>query len=159
MANGQVGSVPDLNIVKGICGSEEAMQGIVCSYPIPWELRKTKVSSEYLDMAKRIQERHKQLYNKDVYYGVWAGSGINAMGQYLEITQKAGTIDADEVMRVTRGGTFETFVGRYTLSGKPYYDSDIVFGHPCAMGMVKGKEVVYVGEYPLTNVDKPFADF
>jgi len=154
---GQVGSVPDLSIVKGICGSEEAMQRIVCSYPIPWELKKTQVAPGYLDMAKRIQERHKKLYNKDVYYGVWAGSGLNAMGQYLEIIQKAGTIDADEVMRVTRGGTFETFVGRYTLSGKPHYDSDVVFGHPCAMGMIKGQEVVYAGEYPLTNVDKPFA--
>ncbi|MBN1375894.1 MAG: ABC transporter substrate-binding protein [Dehalococcoidia bacterium] len=156
---GQVGSVPDLNIVKGICGSDEAMQGLVCSYPVPWELKKMQVADRYLEMARRIQARHKELYNKDVYYGVWAGSGINAMGQYFEIIQTAGTIDPDEVMRTARGGTFETFVGKYTLSGKPYYGSDAVFGHPCAMGMIKGKEVVYIGESPLTNVDKPFAEF
>jgi hypothetical protein len=27
------------------------------------------------------------------------------------------------------------------------------------MGIVRGMETIYLGEYPLMNIDKPFAEF
>jgi hypothetical protein len=61
-------------------------------------------------------------------------------------------------MRTVRGGTFDTFMGRYTVTGNKYYRSQVVFGHPCAVGISKGTENVYLGEYPMTSVEKPFAE-
>ena len=114
--------------------------------------QKTKVSSRYLDMAKRIQERHKQLYNKDVYYGVYGRAGRNAMGQYFEIIQKAGTIDADEVMRVTRGGTIRNIRRQVQIIPENRIMTPISFSAihaPWASSKVK--KSVYVGEYPVNQ--------
>ena len=149
----------DLNIMKGIAGSVEAMQNIVNDYPYPWKLKKTYVALKYLNMAKRMWDRYQEIYHKEMFSGVYGGSAGLSMAQYFEALEKAGTTDPDAVMKVIRGGTFDTFLGRYTLSGKKYYGSDVVFGHPCAMGIIKGNETIYLGEYPLTNVDKPFAEF
>ena len=148
----------DLNIVKSIAGSEEAMQNIVSDLPLPWEFKKVTVAPKYLDMSKRIWDRYKELYNKDMFIGAYGGACALSMGQYFEALEQAGTTDPDIVMRTIRGGTFDSFFGRYTLSGEPYYGSNVVFGHPCCMGIIKGMETVYLGEYPLTNVDVPYAE-
>jgi ABC-type branched-subunit amino acid transport system substrate-binding protein len=149
----------DLDLMKGIAGSKEALQNIVSDYPIPWDLKKVTVSDKYKDMAIRVRDRFKQEYNKDMWYGTFGGSAMNSMGQYFEIVEQAGTIDPDGIMKTARGGTFDSFMGRYKLSGNKYYGSDVVFGYHCAMGIVKNMETVYLGEYPLLNVDKPFAEF
>jgi branched-chain amino acid transport system substrate-binding protein len=149
----------DLKIMKGIAGSEEALQNIVNDYPIPWALKKSYVAPKYLDMAKRMWTKYKELYNKEMFTGVYGGSAALSMAQYFEALEKAGTTDPDTVMRTIRGGTFDSFLGKYTLSGNKYYGSDVVFGHPCAMGIIKGMETVYLGEYPLMDVDHPFAEF
>ena len=67
--------------------------------------------------------------------------------------------DLDLLVDFEVGPTFDSFMGRYKLSGNKYYGSDVVFGYHCAMGIVKNMETVYLGEYPLLNVDKPFAEF
>jgi branched-chain amino acid transport system substrate-binding protein len=149
----------DLSIMKGIAGSEEALQNIVNDYPIPWELKKVTVAPKYVNMAKRMRARYQELYHKEMFSGVYGGSAANSMAQYFEALEQAGTTDPDTVMRTIRGGTFDSFLGRFKLSGAKYYDSDVVFGHPCAMGIVKGMETVYLGEYPLMDVDHPFAEF
>jgi ABC-type branched-subunit amino acid transport system substrate-binding protein len=154
---GQQGANVDLNIVKGIAGSEEALQNMVSDYPIPWALKKVNVASKYIDMAKRIQARYKEQYDKEIFSGSYGG--VNNMAEYFEAIEKAGTLDPDTVMRTMRGGTFDSFMGRYTLSGSKYYGSNVVYGHPCAMGIVKGMETVYLGEYPLMNLDTPFVEF
>jgi hypothetical protein len=77
------------------------------------------------------------------------------MGQYLEGIQMAGTTDPDKVMSVLRGGTVETFIGKYTLSGNTTYGSPVVFGYPCAMSIMKGSENVYLNEEPLQDVEHP----
>ncbi|MBN1375895.1 MAG: ABC transporter substrate-binding protein [Dehalococcoidia bacterium] len=149
----------DLDLMKGIAGSEEALQNIVSDYPIPWELKKVTVTDKYKDMARRIWDTYKKESGKELWYGCFGGSAMNSMGQYFEILEQAGTTDPDAIMRTIRGGTFDSFMGRYTLSGKEYYGSDVVFGYHCAMGIVKGLETVYLGEYPMMNVDTPFAEF
>ncbi|MBN1376046.1 MAG: ABC transporter substrate-binding protein [Dehalococcoidia bacterium] len=155
----QIASALDLDIMKGIGGSEEAVQNIVSDYPVPWALKKVTVAPKYVDMAKRISDRYKELYEKEIFLGAYGGSAINSQGQYFEALEQAGTTDPDVVMRTLRGGTFDTFLGRYKLTGKRFYGSDVVFGHPCAMGISKGRENIYLGEYPLTNIDIPFAEF
>jgi hypothetical protein len=155
---GTEGSYPDLNLVKGIAGSEGAIQNLVADYPLPWEFRKTTVSTKYMDMAKRLWTRYKELYNKEMFSGVYGAAAALSMSQYFEALEKAGTTDPDEVMRTIRGGTFDSFFGRYTGSGEKAYGSKVVFGHPCCMGIIKGMETVYLGEYPVTNVDTPFAE-
>jgi hypothetical protein len=156
---GQEASQLDLNIIKGIAGSEEAMQNIVSDYPLPWEFKKTKVAAKYLDMAKRMWDRFKEKNNgKEPFTGIYGGGGALPMCQYFEAVQKAGTTDPDVVMKTVRGGTFDTFFGTYTLSGKKYYGSDVVYGHPICMGTVKGMQQAYLGEFPMTTVDNPFVD-
>jgi ABC-type branched-subunit amino acid transport system substrate-binding protein len=157
---GQEASNVDLSIVKGIAGSEEAMQNIVSDYPLPWEFKKTTVSPKYLDMAKRMWDRFKeQNKGKEPFTGIYGGGGALPMSQYFEAVQQAGTTDPDVVMKTIRGGTFDSFFGKYTLSGEKYYGSKVVFGHPCCMGIIKGMETDYLGEFPLTDVDHPFAEF
>jgi hypothetical protein len=76
------------------------------------------------------------------------------MGQYFEAVRQAGTLDPDSVMKTFRGGTFETFLGKYTLSGQKTYGSPVVFGYPCSMGQIQGNEIVYIGEHPLLDADQ-----
>jgi ABC-type branched-subunit amino acid transport system substrate-binding protein len=151
-------AVLDTNVVKGLAGSQEAMQNICGDYCYPWVLKKVQVAPRYLDMANRIRAEFK-LKNggKEPYAGAF-GVGVVSMGQYLEGVQMAGTVDPDKVMSVMRGGTVETFLGKYTLSGKQAYGSPVVFGFPCSMSVIKGNENVYLNEEPMWDVDHPIAD-
>jgi ABC-type branched-subunit amino acid transport system substrate-binding protein len=152
------GAILDTSIVKGLAGSEEAMQNICGDFCYPWLLKKVPVSARYLDMANRIRAAYKQKYEgKEPYAGAF-GVGVTMMGQYLEATRMAGTTDPDKVMGVLRGGTLETFLGKYTLSGKDTYGSPVVFGFPCGMSIIKGNESVYLNEEPLWDVDHPLVD-
>jgi ABC-type branched-subunit amino acid transport system substrate-binding protein len=145
----------DFNTVKGIAGSVEAMQNICGDYCLPWVLKKVTVAPKYLDMAIRIRDTYKTKYpDKELYAGSF-GTGVPAMGHYLEAVQLAGTTDPDKVMGVLRGGTLETFLGKYTLSGSETYGSPVVFGYPCAMSIIKGNESIYLNEEPLLDVDHP----
>jgi hypothetical protein len=144
-----------LAMVKGIAGGEEAMQNICGSYNYPWELKKVTVAPRYLDMANRIRAKYKETHqNKEPYAGGFS-NGAPSMAHYFEAVQMAGTTDPDKVMGVLRGGTIETFLGKYTLSGTVTYGSPVVVGYPCAMGVIKGSEIVYLGENPLWDVDHP----
>ena len=145
----------DFNTVKGIAGSVEAMQNICGDYCLPWLLKKVTVAPKYLDMAIRIRDTYKAKYpDKELYAGSF-GTGVPAMGHYFEAVQLAGTTDPDKVMGVLRGGTLETFLGKYTMSGSQKYGSPVVFGYPCAMSIIKGNENVYLNEEPLLDVDHP----
>ena len=154
----QNASVLDTNVVKGLAGSQEAMQNICGDYCYPWVLKKVQVAPRYLDMANRIRAEFK-LKNggKEPYAGAFAVGAVS-MEQYLEGVQMAGTIDPDKVMSVLRGGTVETFLGKYTLSGKQAYGSPVIFGFPCSMSVIKGIENVYLNEEPMWDVDHPVAD-
>ena len=78
---------------------------------------------------------------------------ITHLSQYLECAQKAGTTDPDVMMKTFKGGTFDSFLGRYTYMGTKTYGAPVVFGYPCAMGEIKGDKEVYIGEYPLVDAD------
>jgi len=149
----QTGTLTSVALFNQLCGSPEAAENIVSDRPAPWEFTKVKVSPAYLDMAQRIRDRFKQTYNQPLTYVGSFGWGINHMAQYFEAIKKAGTLDPDKVMSAFRGGTFDTFMGTYTLSGDEVYGGKIVFGYPCSMGIIKGNEEVHLGEFPMMDVN------
>jgi len=151
----QNSAIVDMATLRGIVGSEEAMQNICGNYSFPWVLKKVQVAPRYLDMANRIRAKYKETHqNKEPFAGGF-GAGSPTMGHYLEAVQLAGSTDPDKVMSVLRGGTIETFLGKYTLSGSTTYGSPVVVGYPCGMGIIKGSELVYLNEEPLMDVDHP----
>jgi len=79
--------------------------------------------------------------------------GLNQTAQYLEACQQAGSTDPDKVMAAFKAGIIDTFIGSYKLTGTKTFGSPIAFGYPCAMGEIRGEQSVYIGEYPLTDVD------
>ena len=143
----------DPKMFMQICGSTEAAQGVISDRPVPWELKKTVVAARYIEMAKNIDKRFTEIHGKPItHFGAFA-AGVNEMAQYFEAAQTAGSLDPDKVMSVFRGGTFETFLGKYTLSGSKLYGAPVVFGYPCAMGQIQGDKEVYLGEYPMPDAD------
>lgn len=149
----QTGTLIDINTFISICGGVDAAQGVVSDRPVPWELKEVKVSPEYLDMAKRIKARFEEKFNKPMTYVGCYGWGVHHMALYFEAIKRAGTLDPDKVMDAFRGGTFETFVGRYTMGGVKTYGSPVVCGYPCPVGIIKGNEEVYLGEHVLKDAD------
>jgi branched-chain amino acid transport system substrate-binding protein len=153
----QMSAPLDYDTLRGIVGSDEAMQNLVVDYPVPWEFKKVTVAPKYLDMSKRIWAKYQETYKKDMFIGAFGGTSITSMGQYLEAVQQAGTIDPDAVMRTIRAGTFDSFMGRYTTSGKTTaYGSNVCYGYPCCLGVLKGKKFEYLSEHPLMDVEHPF---
>jgi ABC-type branched-subunit amino acid transport system substrate-binding protein len=148
----QTGTLVDPAMFISICGYDGA-QGVVSDRTVPWELKETKVSPEYLDMAKRIKARFEEKFGKPMVYMGCYGWGAHHMALYFEAIKRVGTLDPDKVMAAFRGGTFETFVGKYTLGGTQSYGAPVICGHPGSVGIIKGKEEVYLGEHPLTDVD------
>jgi ABC-type branched-subunit amino acid transport system substrate-binding protein len=151
----QCAATLNTNMVKGLTGSTEAMQNICGNYSLPWVLKKVKVAPKYLDMANRIRAEYKRTNNGEEPYAGVFGVGVVMEGQYLEGVEMAGTTDPDQVMNTFRGGSIETFGGKFTLSGTKTYGAPVVFGYPCGMSIIKGEENVYLNEEPLWDVDHP----
>jgi hypothetical protein len=64
--------------------------------------------------------------------------------------QKAGTVDdPDAIMNAIRGGTFDTTVGKWTMSGAQTYGSPVVFGTAAPMCTIQGGKEVYLSEHPM----------
>jgi branched-chain amino acid transport system substrate-binding protein len=141
-----------LDIFFNVCG-KDAAQGIMGNRNNPTELKKVVVAQKYLDMTGRIVERFQKKYGKPIdNYGVFSMS-ITHLSQYFECAQSIGSTDPDAMMKAFKGGTFDSFLGRYTFSGMKTYGAPLVFGYPCAMGEIQGDKEVYLGEYPLTDAD------
>jgi len=141
-----------VDITFSICG-KEAAQGIMGNRENPLELKQVTVAQKYLDMTQRMLDRYKQKYGKPLdNYGIFS-IFITHLSQYIECAQSIGTTDPDAMMKAFTGGTFDSFQGRYTYSGAKTYGAPVVFGSPCGMGIIKGDEDVYLGEYPLKDAD------
>ncbi len=152
---GQTSTVVSVGDLVKISG-QDASQGLMNPWPAPWELKMVKVAPEYVNMANNIRARFAEKYpDGELYIGSF-DLGVNQLAQYIGAMQQAGTTDPDKVMGAFRSGTFETFMGKYTLSGTKTYGSPVVFGNPCAMGQIKGNKTVYVSESPLLDIDELF---
>ncbi|MBN1376208.1 MAG: ABC transporter substrate-binding protein [Dehalococcoidia bacterium] len=141
-----------VDILFGICG-KEAAQGIMGNRINPLELKKVTVAPKYMDMTQCILDRYENNYGKPLdNYGTFS-TAVTQLSQYIECAQSIGTTDPDQMMKAFYGGTFDSFVGNYTYTGSKTYGEPIVFGSPCSMGIIKGDEDVYLGEYPLKDAD------
>lgn len=142
----QMGTMLDPYEFIEACGYEAA-QGVLSDSPAPWRLKENKPTPELLDMAHRISERYEEKYDTPMRYMGAFGYGLQHMSLLFDALKQAGTIDTDKVMEVLWGGTFETFLGRYTMTGWEKYNGPICSGYPCAFSKIEGYEEVYAGEY------------
>ena len=133
----------------GVCG-KEAAQGLIAEYSAPWDYKKTKVNPKYIKMCRKVMKMVSEKQGRPYTYtgGIgWFPSHLLILAQAME---KAGTVDdTDAIMEAIRGGTFDTTVGKWTMSGEKTYGSPIVFGSPCALSTIKGDKEVYLAEYPM----------
>ncbi|MHB1421373.1 MAG: ABC transporter substrate-binding protein, partial [Bacillota bacterium] len=141
------GTIPDLDAFIDIAGYEAAQGGLHTFY-FPWELKNIKVAPEAVEMALKIRDKHKELYNEEMTYDGAFAYGLNQMQMYIQAAQKAGTTDPDELMKVIDGGTFDLFLGTTTLGGKETYGRAVFGAFPGAMGKLEGRKLVYASDEP-----------
>jgi branched-chain amino acid transport system substrate-binding protein len=146
------GSDNDIAVMKSIAGID-AIQGIIGNQSAPWELKKTKVAPRFLELADKIRNNFQEIYGKPLPHAGSFVIGLNQTAQYLEACQQAGSTDPDKVMAAFKTGTIDTFIGSYKLTGIKTFGAPIAFGYPSAMAEIRGEQSVYIGEYPLTDVD------
>ncbi|MHB1128073.1 MAG: ABC transporter substrate-binding protein [Bacillota bacterium] len=130
----------------------EAAQGSLHGYQAPWELKDTKVAPHMVDLANRIRQRHQEKYGEELLYAGAFDYGAGGMAMYFEALQKAGTTDPDAVMKAIEGGTFDTFIGTYTMSGAKTYGRAVMAGTTGGMGVVEGEKPRLAVETPLTTI-------
>ncbi|MHB1128066.1 MAG: ABC transporter substrate-binding protein [Bacillota bacterium] len=145
------GTLIDLDSFIDMAGYDN-VQGLIGDYSAPWLIKKTPVSADMLNMANRIHAAYEEKYGKpETYVGHYTW-GTGHMALLFEAYKQAGTVDPDKVMETFRGGTFNTFMGTYTLSGEKSYGSPILMGAPGVMGKIQGRNIVYGEEEPLPTI-------
>ncbi|MBW1812941.1 MAG: ABC transporter substrate-binding protein [Deltaproteobacteria bacterium] len=146
---GTAGTVLDPNTIIEVAGYEAA-QGFIGQYFNVWDFKKNKVNPKYVKMCKDVMRMVSKKQGKPFTYTGWIGWGPNHLLILAQAIEKAGTIDdPDKIMEAIRGGTFDTTIGTFTMSGEKTYGSPVVFGSAGALSRIKGKKEVYFTEYPL----------
>jgi len=147
----QWGTMVDVSEFVAIAGSEAA-QRIMSCWPCPWAIQEQEVAPHMLEMAQRIADRYEEEYGEPMTYMGAFGYGQQQLALLFEAMKQAGTLDPDIIMDTFRGGTFDTFIGTYTLSGEETYGAALVFGWPNLMSKVEGYEEVYGVEIPILEI-------
>ena len=129
----------------------EASQGLMCEDGDISLVKKTTINPEYVRMFHDTMKLASEKAGQKVTYTDWTAYGPTHLQILSQAMVKAGTVDdPDKIMEVIRGGTFDTMVGKYTMSGTKTYGSPIVFGTLGLMAYLKGDEPVYLSEQPWT---------
>ena len=153
MKVGHSGPFVDVSIYKAVCGPDAA-QGFIGQYAANWEFKKTKVNPKYIAMCREAIKIVSQKTGKPYTYsgGIpWLPTHAMILAQAM---QKAGTVDdPDKIMNAIRGGTFDTPVGKYTMSGEKTYGSPVVFGSAGALCTIKGDKEAYLSEHPVKPLE------
>ncbi|MHB1418735.1 MAG: ABC transporter substrate-binding protein [Bacillota bacterium] len=145
------GTVVDLKSYIDISGYDAA-QGGLHPYNYPWDLKTYNIQPEIVEMANKIKAMDEKMEGKPFDYDGAFPYGLNSMLMYFQAVQKAGTIDPDEVMKVTEGGTFDLFSGTQTMGGSATYGR-AVMGHPIGpMGKVVDYHTEFFAEGPPVQV-------
>jgi branched-chain amino acid transport system substrate-binding protein len=146
------GPFVSLDMYKSVVGAD-AFEGAIGAYYAPWDLKKVKVTQKYQDMCREAMKIAAQKTGKPYEYTgeiPWVPSHTLILTQAM---QKAGTVDdPDAIMKAIRGGTFDTTVGKWTMSGAQTYGSPICFGTAASMCEIKGGKEVYIGEHPMDPI-------
>lgn len=146
---GTAGPITDPKIVVEVAGYQAA-QGFIGQYFGIWNFKKTKVNPKYIKMCRQVIRTVSKKQGKPFNYTGWIGWMPNHLLILAQAMEKAGTIDdPDKIMEVIRGGTFDTTIGKFTMSGEKTYGSPVVFGSAGGLSRIKGKKEVYFTEYPM----------
>jgi branched-chain amino acid transport system substrate-binding protein len=147
----QTTSIVNLKAYQSAAG--EALEGLISEYCAPWEIKQTKVSQQKIELARQIQAIWEKKYNEPIKMSAY-GWSLHMTSLLIDALQQSGSTDPEVVMKTIRGGTFDTFKGIFTMSGQKLYGSPVFFGSTCMTSIVKGDQEVYLGEYPLPNLDE-----
>jgi len=143
------GPFVSLDMYKAVCG-DDAFEGAVGAYYAPWEFKKTEVNPKYIAQCQEALAMAAEKTGKPYEYTgeiAWLPSHVLILVQAM---QKAGTVDdTDAIMKAIRGGTFDTTVGKWTMSGEKTYGSPVVFGTPAPLCIIQGGQEVYLSEHPM----------
>ncbi len=131
----------------------DAAQGLIGGYFGIWDFKETKVNPEYVAMCQEVMQTLSDKQGSPYTYTDWIGWLPSHLLILSQAMHKAGTVDdTDAIMEAIRGGTFDTTAGKFTMSGEKRYGSPIVFGCPCAIGIIDGNTAVYLSEHPLKSI-------
>jgi branched-chain amino acid transport system substrate-binding protein len=145
---GTSGMILDPMMYIGVSGME-ASQGFMGSHAANWNFKKTKVNPKYTKMCQEVQKIVAEKIGKPFNFTGWIEWVPTHLTILVQAMEKAGTVDdTDAIMKVIRGGTFDTPMGKFTMSGAKTYGSPIVFGSPGALGQILGTKEVYLSESP-----------
>jgi branched-chain amino acid transport system substrate-binding protein len=143
------GPLVSLDLYKAIVGAD-AFEGAISAYYDSSKFKKTKVNPKYLDMAQEALQIASQTTGSPfIYCGdyPYVATHVPILTQAMTM---AGTVDdPDAIMKAIRGGTFDTTVGKWTMSGAQTYGSPVVFGCTGALSIIKNGEEVYLSEHPM----------
>ncbi len=146
---GTAGGILDPNIIIEVAGNQAA-QGFIGQYYTIWNFKKNKVNPKYVKMCQDVMQIVSKKQGEPFTYTGWIGWGPNHLLILAQAMEKAGTIDdPDKIMEAIRGGTFDTTIGKFTMSGEKTYGSPVVFGSPGALSRIQGKKEVLFTEHPM----------
>jgi ABC-type branched-subunit amino acid transport system substrate-binding protein len=145
-------SIVDINELRNLCGGDEAMENICPDWSAPYNLKESKISPKYAALTDSIRSELKKTYGNEPGTGTFSVTS-QMIGQYIEAVQRAGSIDPDAVMKQLNGGTLDTFLGTFKLTGSKNYGADVVCGYHQGIGIIKRGQIQYLTEWNMEDAD------
>jgi ABC-type branched-subunit amino acid transport system substrate-binding protein len=145
-------SIVDINELRNLCGGDEAMENICPDWSAPYNLKESKISPKYAALTDSIRSELKKTYGSEPGTGTFSVTS-QMIGHYIEAVQRAGSIDPDAVMKQLNGGTLDTFLGTFKLTGSKNYGADVVCGYHQGIGIIKRGQIQYLTEWNMEDAD------
>ncbi|MBI4763744.1 MAG: ABC transporter substrate-binding protein [Deltaproteobacteria bacterium] len=151
----QTGGYANLKAFIAAMGSFEFSNNIVSEYNAPWEYKVTKISPKHLADMKKFRDLWIAKYTDPIetISTIPFGYTMGQLSLIVEALQQAGTTDPDALMKTLRGGTFDSLLGKFKMTGQKKHGSPVFFGSPGMASILKNGKEVYLGETPITDVD------
>jgi branched-chain amino acid transport system substrate-binding protein len=149
MKVGCSGPFVSMDMYKAVVGAD-AFEGAIGSYDDNSKFIKTKVNPKYVAECQATLKLAAQKTGKPYEYTgemKWIPTHPQILVQAMI---KAGTVDdPDAIMKAIRGGTFDTAMGNWTMSGTKTYGSPVNYGNTGCMCIIQGGKEVYLSEHPM----------
>ena len=149
MKVGCSGPFVSMDMYKAVVGAA-AFEGAIGAYDDNSKLKKTIVNPKYIaECQEALKIAAQKTGGPYDYTGEmkWIPTHPQILVQAM---QKAGTVDdTDAIMKAIRGGTFDTAMGKWTMSGEKTYGSAVNYGNTGQMCIIKDGKEVYLAEHPM----------